>query len=83
MKNFTKISLIYLKKAMTVIFSKKCELALQAVLYLAHKDEQSLTSALEISEEIGIPKEFTSKILQTLTKSGIVVLAKANPVGFI
>lgn len=67
---------------MTVIFSKKCELALQAVLYLAHKDEQSLTSALEISEEIGIPKEFTSKILQTLTKSGIVGSRKGKSGGF-
>ncbi len=67
---------------MTVIFSKKCELALQAVLYLAHKDEQSLTSALEISEEIGIPKEFTSKILQALTKSGIVGSRKGKSGGF-
>lgn len=67
---------------MTVIFSKKCELALQAVLYLAHKDEQSLTSSLEISEEIGIPKEFTSKILQTLTKRGIVGSRKGKSGGF-
>ncbi len=67
---------------MTVIFSKKCELALQAVLYLAHKDKDALTSALEISEEIGTPKEFTSKILQTLTKSEIVGSRKGKSGGF-
>jgi len=80
--NFNKISLLYLLKTMTVIFSKKCELALQAVLYLAHKDYDAPTSALEISEEIGTPKEFTSKILQMLIKCGIVGSRKGKSGGF-
>ena len=57
---------------MTVIFSKKCELALQAVLFLSVKKEKKIFNAIEISEELKVPKEFVSKMLQILTDSGIV-----------
>ncbi|MBE2189272.1 MAG: Rrf2 family transcriptional regulator [Desulfobulbaceae bacterium] len=67
---------------MTVIFSKKCELGLQAVLYLSAFPKNTLFSALEISEKINAPKEFVSKILQTLTSSGIVGSKKGNSGGF-
>ncbi len=67
---------------MTVIFSKKCELALQAVLYISAGAEERCFSAIEISDEIGVPKEFTSKILQSLTSSGIVSSKKGKSGGF-
>ncbi len=67
---------------MTVIFSKKCELALQAVLYLASKAEDELVSAQEIAQEIDVPREFTSKILQGLTQNGIVGSRKGKFGGF-
>lgn len=67
---------------MTVIFSKKCELGLQAVLYLSAFPKNTLFSATEIAEKINVPKEFVSKILQTLTTSGIVGSKKGNSGGF-
>ena len=67
---------------MTVIFSKKCELALQAVLYLSVKKQNVIVSAIEVSKELKVPKEFVSKVLQILTDSGIVGSKKGKNGGF-
>jgi len=67
---------------MTVIFSKKCELALQAVLFLSIKKDQIIFNAKEVSEELKVPKEFVSKMLQSLTESGIVGSKKGKKGGF-
>lgn len=67
---------------MTVIFSKKCELALQAVLFLSVKEKEHVFKAGEISEELKVPKEFVSKMLQILTASGIVGSRKGKSGGF-
>lgn len=67
---------------MTVIFSKKCEYGIQGVLYLAaHRDNEVIPSD-EIAKALGIPKEFISKILQSLTESGIVESRKGKNGGF-
>lgn len=67
---------------MTVIFSKKCELGLQAVLYLSVKKQNIIVSAVEVSQELKVPKEFVSKVLQILTDSGIVGSKKGKNGGF-
>lgn len=67
---------------MTVIFSKKCELALQSVLYLSSLEKNEMKSAKEISEEINVPKEFVSKVLQSLVLNGIVASRKGKNGGF-
>ena len=67
---------------MTVIFSKKCELALQAVLFLSVKKQNVIVSAIEVSKELKVPKEFVSKVLQILTDSGIVGSKKGKNGGF-
>jgi len=67
---------------MTVIFSKKCEYALQAVLFLAAQRTGNTFSAREIAGKLVIPKEFISKILQSLTESGIVASKKGKRGGF-
>ena len=67
---------------MTVIFSKKCEYGLQAVLYLAAQTDREVISAEEIANKLSIPKEFVSKILQSLTESGIVNSRKGKSGGF-
>jgi len=67
---------------MTVIFSKKCELGLQAVLFLSTKPTGTLFNALEVSTEVKQPKEFVSKVLQILTASGIVGSKKGKNGGF-
>ena len=66
---------------MTVIFSKTCELGLQAVLFLSTK-EKKIYNAEEISNELKVPKEFVSKVLQILTTSGIVGSKKGKSGGF-
>ncbi len=67
---------------MTVIFSKKCEYGLQAVLFLAAKEAGEIVSADEIAKKLNIPKEFISKILQNLTESGLVNSKKGKAGGF-
>lgn len=67
---------------MTVIFSKKCELAIQAVLYLSIKPTNVNFSARDISKDLNVPKEFVSKVLQILTHTGIVASQKGKAGGF-
>jgi len=67
---------------MTVIFSKKCEIGIQAVLYLATEGEKELFNAQQVAEKVKQPKEFVSKVLQTLTSSGIVGSKKGKNGGF-
>jgi len=68
---------------MTVIFSKKCEYGLQAVLYLAAKEPDDVIRVDVIAEELKIPKEFVSKILQSLREHGIIESKKGKAGGFI
>ena len=67
---------------MAIIFSRKCELGNQAVLYLASVDGRAVIPSEEIASELKIPKEFISKILQELTASGIVSSKKGKMGGF-
>jgi Rrf2 family iron-sulfur cluster assembly transcriptional regulator len=68
---------------MTVIFSKKCEYGLQAVLYIAAHQRGEVIPSDEIARKLNIPKEFVSKILQSLTESGIVDSKKGKAGGFL
>ncbi len=67
---------------MSVIFSKKCEYGLQAILYLASRNDKKYFSAREIAKDLKIPKEFISKILQSLVNFGIVGSQKGKNGGF-
>ncbi len=67
---------------MTVLFSKKCEIGLQAVLYLSTEQEGGLFNALQVSQKVKQPKEFVSKVLQILTASKIVGSKKGKNGGF-
>ncbi len=67
---------------MTVIFSKKCEYGLQAILFLAANENSNVTPSEEIAKRLSIPKEFVSKILQDLTESGIIYSKKGKNGGF-
>lgn len=71
-----------------MIFSKACNYGVRAALYVATRDRQEFVSIREISENLNISFHFLTKILQTLTQSGImtsfrgprggVALAKAD-----
>ena len=67
---------------MTVFFSKKCEYALQAILLMAASESDCVCPAEEISNKLNIPKEFISKILQSLTESGLIESKKGKAGGF-
>ena len=55
---------------------------MQAVLFLAAKEAGSVVSAEKISQVLKIPREFISKILQSLRDSGIICSTKGKSGGF-
>lgn len=65
------------------MFSKSCEYALQAVLYLSLKDNNNRSVGLkEIAKAQKIPLHFLSKILQQLVKGKILDSTKGPNGGF-
>jgi Rrf2 family transcriptional regulator, iron-sulfur cluster assembly transcription factor len=67
---------------MSLIFSRQCEYALQAVLYLALKPEGEMTSIKELTQKLSIPYHFLAKILQDLTRKGLLISLKGPLGGF-
>lgn len=67
---------------MSIIFSRHCEYALQAVSYLALKPKGKLTPVNEMTKNLGIPYHFLGKILQDLTYKKILVSQKGFSGGF-
>lgn len=65
------------------MFSKSCEYAIKATIFIASRCCEGRRIGLkEISESIGSPMAFTAKILQKLTKDGIVKSTKGVNGGF-
>jgi Rrf2 family protein len=65
------------------IFSKTCEYALRAVLYLAQCAQNETRVGLkDIAAQVGSPEAFLGKILQRLVKAGLVQSAKGPNGGF-
>ncbi|MCK5145583.1 Rrf2 family transcriptional regulator [bacterium] len=54
-----------------MLLSKSCEYAIQAVLTIARKSDGDYLPVRKIADETGISYHFLGKILQTLTKAGI------------
>ena len=67
---------------MSLIFSRQCEYALQAVLFLALRKEGTLVSIKELTRELQIPYHFLGKIMQDLTRKGLLVSEKGPRGGF-
>ena len=67
---------------MSIIFSRRCEYALQAVLYLALKPEGERTSIKELTKHVKLPSPFLAKILQDLTRKGLLASSKGPHGGF-
>jgi Rrf2 family iron-sulfur cluster assembly transcriptional regulator len=67
---------------MSLIFSRQCEYALQAVLYLALKPHNEMTSIKELTKRLDIPYHFLAKILQDLTRKGLLSSLKGPTGGF-
>lgn len=65
------------------MFSKACEYAIRAVLYLSVKSiNGSKLGIAEIAREIDAPAPFTAKILQPLSREGIISSVKGPNGGF-
>ena len=67
---------------MSIIFSRQCEYALQAVMYIASKQNGSLVSSREMTEKLNIPYYFLAKILQDLAHKGLLESQKGPFGGF-
>lgn len=63
-----------------MIFSKTCEYALQAMIYLAVVKKKA--GIAEISNQQELPSHYLSKILQSLVKAKIIQSAKGPTGGF-
>ncbi|QKJ28221.1 Rrf2 family transcriptional regulator [Mucilaginibacter mali] len=65
------------------IFSKTCEYAIRAVFYIAHRTAAGgRVSIREISSGIDSPEPFLAKVLQDLSRRGIVQSVKGPNGGF-
>jgi len=65
------------------IFSKTCEYAIRAVLYIAHKSALDKRVGIkEIAAGIDSPELYLAKILQDLSRKGIISSAKGPNGGF-
>jgi Rrf2 family transcriptional regulator, iron-sulfur cluster assembly transcription factor len=67
---------------MSLLFSRQCEYALQAVLYLAKTPPGNMTSIKEMSGKLDIPYHYLGKILQSLTYKGLLRSIKGRTGGF-
>lgn len=65
------------------MFSKACEYAIKAVLHVAHKSRaEERVGVKDIAKAIDSPEAFTGKIMQQLSKNGIVRSIKGPSGGF-
>ena len=67
---------------MSLIFSRQCEYALQAVLYIALKPDGEMSSIKEMAKKLDIPYHFLAKILQNLSRKGLLRSLKGPTGGF-
>jgi Rrf2 family iron-sulfur cluster assembly transcriptional regulator len=66
------------------MFSKACEYAIRATIYIALQSQESKRVTLkDIAKEIDSPEAFTAKIMQQLVKRGIVDSLKGPTGGFV
>ncbi|MCZ4409900.1 Rrf2 family transcriptional regulator [Cryomorphaceae bacterium 1068] len=66
------------------MFSKTCEYAIKAMVYIWHRDYSVTTwaSLKEIAEAIDSPPSFTSKVLQQLAKKELLLSMRGPSGGF-
>ncbi len=67
---------------MAILFSRACEYALQAVLYLGSRSRGEAILQRQISADLDIPPHFLGKVLQALTRRGLVSSQKGKTGGF-
>lgn len=65
------------------MFSKSCEYAIKAAIYIANNSLLDIkVGFVDIAKEIDSPEAFIAKILQKLTKEGVILLVRGVNGGF-
>lgn len=65
------------------MFSKACEYGIRSAIYIASQSAQKRKVGLkEVAREIDSPEAYTSKILQKLSKGGVITSEKGPTGGF-
>lgn len=65
------------------VFSKTCEYAIRAVFYIAQSSHEGRKVGIrEIAEKVKSPEPFLGKILQNLSKEGLIQSSKGPNGGF-
>jgi Rrf2 family protein len=65
------------------MFSKACEYGIRAAIFIATKSAEGIRVGIkDVAKEIDSPEPFTAKIMQILTKNGIIASAKGVGGGF-
>ena len=67
---------------MSAFFSRQCEYALQAVVYLALRPGGDLTPTNDLCRRLAVPYHFVAKILQSLVNRGILESRRGPRGGF-
>lgn len=66
-----------------MLLSKSCEYAIRAAVYIGYKtSRKEKTGIVEIAEAIASPVHFTGKILQELSRKGVISSLKGPNGGF-
>jgi Rrf2 family protein len=68
---------------MPSVFSRACEYAFQAILYLASQPPETPILQRDISSALNIPPHFLGKVLQLLRRSNLVISKKGKSGGFL
>lgn len=67
---------------MSILFSRQCEYAIQAVLFLALHPEGERVPTNDLTRRLKIPFHFLGKIMQSLTRKGLLTSEKGPKGGF-
>lgn len=67
---------------MGILFSNRCELAIQTMLYLSSEGEEKLIAVQEIAERMDIPRQFAAKVMQELVAAKLAISQKGKNGGF-
>ncbi len=67
---------------MSILFSRQCEYALQALMFIALQDHNRSIPIKELTEKLDIPYHFVAKTLQSLTHKGLLISHKGPSGGF-
>ncbi len=65
-----------------MFITNKIKYGMKALLYLSRQQENEVFSAAMLSKELDVPREFISKIMQSLVNHGILKSKKGKKGGF-